>query len=101
MLAFGYELRKQDKKNNHTSDLIVGIVKPQILVDIIQSNYWDEGEVRMKCDLKKKFRLEIADSKSPLVYLKNHFKNFDEKPIIKKNGLEASKYTDELHLLLV
>ena len=55
----------------------------------------------MKCDLKKKFRLEIADSKSPLVYLKNHFKNFDEKPIIKKNGLEASKYTDELHLLLV
>ena len=72
----------------HTEKLLVGVVKPYILVDIILSNYWDETEARMKCDLKKKFKLVIGENNSPLVYLKNHFKNFEEKPIIKKNSFE-------------
>ena len=88
MLAFGYELRKQDHNNIYTENLLVGVVKPNILVEIILSNYWDDTEARMKCDLKKKFKLIIGENNSPLVYLKNHFKNFEEKPIIKKNSFE-------------
>jgi len=99
VLVFGYELRKQDLSDEHSYEFLSGLVKPPILVDIILSNYWDDGEKKMKCDFKKKYKLVIGDN-NPLVYLKNHFKNFNEKPVIKKEGLDWKQYTDEVHLLL-
>lgn len=84
----------------HTNLLLDEVVKPQILGDIILSNYWDEQDQKMKCDIKKTFRLHIGDCSSQLMYLKNHFKNFTERPRIFNPGANYKQYTDEVHLLL-
>ena len=54
----------------------------------------------MKCDIKKTFKLRIGESNSPLCYLKNHFKNFTERPRIFNPQANYKQYTDEVHLLL-
>lgn len=76
VLAFGYELRRQDLADDHSAEFLSGLIQPSILVDIILSNYWDADDQRMKCDMKKKFRVAVGES-HPLVYLKNHFRNFN------------------------
>ena len=44
----------------HTNLLLMDVVKPTVLTDIILSNYWDEGDMKMKCDNKKTFKLLIG-----------------------------------------
>lgn len=107
LFEFAYELRRQDKNhgNHHTSMLLNGNVRPPVLANIILANYWDEDEKRMKCDYGKRFRLALAESGNPIVYLRNYFKNLTEKPIIQRQMPDGSLsggngYIDEVHLLL-
>jgi len=53
----------------------------------------------MKCDIKKTFKLKIGEA-NPLVYLKNHYQNFNEKPIINNKRAQMLPYASDLHLLL-
>lgn len=84
----------------HTNLLLNDVVKPAVLGQIILSNYWDEEDQLMKCDINKTFNLRIGDSSSQLMYLKNHFKNFTERPRIFNPQASFKQYTDDLHLLL-
>ena len=62
LLAFAYQLRKQDHSNMHTNLLLDEVVKPPALVDVILANYWDEEDQLMKCDIKKTFKLKIGEN---------------------------------------
>ena len=84
----------------HTNLLLDEVVKPSMLVDMILSNYWDDQDGQMKCDIKKTFRMQIGDNNSHLMYLKNHFKNFNERPRIFNSGANYKQYTNEVHFLL-
>lgn len=75
------------------------VVKPSVLTDIIMSNYWDKSDQKMKCDNKKTFKLIVGQG-NPLVYLKNHFMNFNERPIINSAKAQKQQFASDLHLLL-
>ena len=45
---FCYELRQQDPKDEYTYEFLYGQVKPQVLVEIVQSNTWDPVAKEMK-----------------------------------------------------
>ena len=47
LLNFAYELRKHDTENKFTRRLLEKRVEPQIFVDIIVSNKWDEDRKAM------------------------------------------------------
>lgn len=48
LCAFCHELRMQDVEDKYTQELLYGQVKPQVLVDIAQSNSWDAAKKEMK-----------------------------------------------------
>lgn len=50
LMAFAYELRKQDVDNLYSYEFLNGQVKPAVLVDIIMSNSWNEIKSKMKVD---------------------------------------------------
>ena len=53
----------------------------------------------MKCDIKKTYKLMVGDC-NPIVYLKNHFKNFNEKPVIYNARAANKTYATDIHFLL-
>lgn len=54
----------------------------------------------MKCDIKKTFKLRIGENQCQLMYLKNHFKNFNERPRIFNPLANYKQYSDDVHFLL-
>ena len=64
LMSFAYQLRKHDNTNMHTNLLLDEVVKPSILVDVILSNYWDNEDQQMKCDIKKTFKMQIGENNS-------------------------------------
>lgn len=62
LVAFAYELRRQDLEDKYSFEFINGNVKPSILVDIIMSNYWDKDEDCMKVKKTDRFRICIGQT---------------------------------------
>lgn len=60
LVAFAYELRRQDTHDKYSFEFINGNVKPSILTDIIMSNTWDQQEESMKVKKQAKFRICIG-----------------------------------------
>ena len=56
LFRFAFHLRKLDRSNKYTKNVLQGRVKPQILIDIISSNYWSESGKCMMADQKQSFR---------------------------------------------
>lgn len=48
LIAFAYELRKQDADDKYSWDFLNGQVTPAILVDIIMSNTWNNSTFTME-----------------------------------------------------
>ena len=97
--TFAYELRKQDYDNSHSMLLLTDNIQPKILVDVVMSNYWDPVACSMRCDQNKKFNI-LMNGINPLVYNKSQAKNINERPRIKKPGVDKRKYMEDLHFLL-
>lgn len=62
LVAFAYELRKQDVNDKYTYDFLNGQVKPSILVDIIMSNRWNEDAFEMQVQKGTSFRINIGQN---------------------------------------
>ena len=98
-LMFAYELRKQDLENGHTSLLLHENIYPQILIDIVLSNYWDPTSQTMCCDTSTKFQMLMQEN-YPLVYNKVSAKNVNQSPTINKYGFDPRQFTEHLHYLI-
>ena len=48
LLRFAYELRKFDKEDEYTMDLLYGNIQPQVLLQIIKANRWNKSESKME-----------------------------------------------------
>jgi len=53
----------------------------------------------MKCDIKKTYKMMVGDG-NPIVYIKNHFKNFNERPVIYNARAASKTYANDIHFLL-
>lgn len=62
LVAFAYELRRQDLSDKYSFEFINGNVKPSILTDIIMSNYWDQKEDCMAVKKNARFRICIGQT---------------------------------------
>ena len=62
LVAFAYELRRQDSNDKYSFDFINGNVKPSILTDIIMSNQWDQSEETMIVKKNARFRICIGQT---------------------------------------
>jgi len=58
---FAFELRKEDKQNNLTLQLLKDHVKSQVILDIIMSNCWKEESDKIEFVSDKYFHLCTAD----------------------------------------
>jgi len=56
-MQFCFELRKKDTDNAYTVDFLNGQVKPQIFVDIMKANIWNERKQSMEVNPKSYFRI--------------------------------------------
>ena len=67
LLAFAYELRKQDGEDRYSYELLNGQVRPHVLVTIICSNKWNEQRQEMETKPNaKKFQLSSAINYRPV-----------------------------------
>jgi len=64
MMIFAFYLRKYDKLNIYSKNLLQGRIMPPILVDIIISNSWSEDKDCMVQDKNTFFRLLQGDGYS-------------------------------------
>lgn len=64
LVAFAYELRKQDVTDRYSYEFLNGQVAPALLVDVLMANQWDTNSDRMTVNSGSAFKLFVGKGNS-------------------------------------